>query len=202
MKTIRLTLGASVVVFATSMAGCDGAPAASSTAAPEDKKSVEATPIPASKPPPSTTPPPPPRIGPDSLPPRVEALANSGSPPMQKFIAEARAATGSEAAATWVKAAELAEKAKEFASALDLYQLAQQAAPKYCAGYSGARKLVTELGKTQVALLLITSEIQCTGADTAALRKEGERLKELLVVDEHAHGAKKGAANAATKPPR
>lgn len=129
-------------------------------------------------------------IGPKSLPPRVKSLAQSGSPEMQALIEKARAQTGEEAAKTWVEAAKRAQKAREIPSALDLYQLAQRAAPKFCPGFTGARTLLTELGKPTIALMVLASERNCDGADKSALKAEADRLQELLVVDEHGHEGK------------
>lgn len=133
-------------------------------------------------------------IGPKSLPPRVRDLARSGSPKMQELIQKARALEGQEAAEVWVTAAKRAQAAREIPSALDLYQLAQRAAPTFCPGFTGARTLLTELGKPAIALMVLASERSCEGANKIALKAEAERLQELLVVDEHGHEGKKGAA--------
>lgn len=132
-------------------------------------------------------------VRPGSLPPRVQTLATNGSEQMKTLILRAKGQSGVEAANTWVEAGDLAKKALEVTSALDLYQLGQRAAPKACAPFKQARLLVTEIGKIDVALMLLNTELECDGAKKTVLRKEGERLQKLLVDGIHAHGGGKKA---------
>ncbi len=163
--------------------------ASSSTASPP-KAAQKTTAKPANRPPAT--------LGAGSLPPRVQTLATSGSAPMKALIQRAQGQTGVDAAKSWVEAGDLAKNALEVASALDLYQLGQRAAPKACAPFQRARLLVTEIGKVDVALMLLNTELGCDGADKTALRKEGERLQKLLVDGIHAHGgSEKAPAKAA-----